>query len=113
MSEVEVAAAAESVVLGVDVEVVEDEAEVEDEEEVVDDEVEEDDVDDVVDEEDVDVPVVLLLDSLLVVVAVSEIDILTVASCAVTPLAVFATVAAWSLAVPHPHCENPPSKLFL
>jgi hypothetical protein len=58
----------------------------------------------------------VLLDSLLVgaaVVVVSEMDMLTVASWAVTPLAVFATVAAWSLAVPHPHCEKPPSKLFL
>jgi len=119
----EVAAAAASVELGLEVEVVE----AEEEDEVDDEEVEEEVEDVVVEEDDDDVDeedvvgvlvelVKVLLDSLLVgaaVVVVSEMDMLTVASWAVTPLAVFATVAAWSLAVPHPHCEKPPSKLFL
>jgi hypothetical protein len=103
----------------------EDEAEEEEEEddEEDDDEEEEEEEETVLVDDADDVPVELLELPVLVgsvvepvavpVVCVNVKETLTVGRSAVLPLAMFATVAARLLAVPHPHWEKPPSNMFL
>lgn len=115
------AVAVESVEVGG---VEEDDAEEEEEEDDDDeDEEEEEEEEDVVVLDDAEDVLVRLLELLAVVVSavkpvwvvvlsVKVNETLTVGRVRMMPLALFTTVAAWSLAVPHPHCEKPPSNMF-
>ncbi len=131
------AAAAASVLvaagLAVAVESVGVRVEEKDEEEEEDDEVVVDDDDDDKDDEEEEEELVVVVDAAedvlvrllelalvlsadkpawVVVVSVNVNETLTVGRVRIIPLALLTTVAAWLLAVPHPHCENPPSNIF-